>query len=654
MNILIPHHWLLDHLATQASPEQIAEYLSLAGPSVEKIEQIEQQPVYDIEVTSNRVDLMSVRGMAREASVILPEFDLPAKLKPFQPVFEIAHDLPELGIEIVNQPELCERILAVKISRVKISDSPEWLQQRLRQVGQRPLNNVIDITNYVMWELGQPIHAFDYDKLSAGQIIVRQAKPGEQLITLDGKTHTLRGGEVVFDNGQGEIIDLPGIMGTQNSVVDANTTTVLLWIEHVKARLIRQASMGLNIRTQAAILNEKNVDPDSAPVALARAGELMLKLTGGQASSQIVDIYPQPRKITSTRLQHQLLEKYLGVEIPSQQVTRILTKLGCQVKQEQGSYLITPPSYRAADLQLPVDYIEEITRIYGYHNLPDLMLDGSIPDQPFPVRFELEEQIKYYLSDWGGQEVYTYSLVSADLAQAAGYSLAEHLKLKNPLTQDNQYLRRSLLPSLAQVNQQVAQHQHWFELAAVYLPQASDLPDQPWHLAWLSDSDLETFLGSLTALFHRLHLSHQVTPQTDQAHLPFAAHVGAIQAAGTTVGYLGQMPDQSWGWEIDLDKLLPLVPEFPPYQPAPTYPPVIQDLKFEFGQPTYLGPVIQAIKQVDPLIRRVELLDRYHQSVTFRIYFQSFSGNLSDDKIQPIRQKIIQLLQQQFSVQFNN
>jgi len=251
MNIQIPHNWLLDHLSTSATPTQIAKYLSLCGPSVERIETIEGEPVYDIEVTTNRVDSMSVNGIAREATVILPEFNIPAKLKPLPTFPKISNDQP-LDIKIVNDPTLCHRILAIKLANIKLGPSPKWLQKRLLQVGQRPLNNIIDITNYVMWEIGHPVHAFDYDKFTKKTIIVREAKPGETFTTLDKVKRTLKGGEVIYDDGTGQIIDLPGIMGTFNTVINDQTQNVLLWIESNDPIKIRQASMNLALRSQAA------------------------------------------------------------------------------------------------------------------------------------------------------------------------------------------------------------------------------------------------------------------------------------------------------------------------------------------------------------------------------------------------------------------
>ena len=217
MNILIPDSWLREYLKTDAAPKDIQKCLSLCGPSVERINHLDKENVYDIEVTTNRVDCMSVYGIAREAFAILPQFGFTASIKPLR--------LPELipgkiaGFSVRNDPKLCRRILALKIDNIQVAPSPKWLADRLTAVGQRPLNNLVDITNYVMWEMGHPTHVFDFDRLTTGQMIIREARKGENITTLDDKTYTLEGSEVIIDDGTGKIIDLPSVMGTKNSIV---------------------------------------------------------------------------------------------------------------------------------------------------------------------------------------------------------------------------------------------------------------------------------------------------------------------------------------------------------------------------------------------------------------------------------------------------
>ncbi len=637
MNILIPHQWLLDHLDTEATPEQIQKYLSLCGPSVERIHILEGKPVYDIEVTTNRVDCMSVRGIAREAAAILPEFKIKAILKPSPVLADVSHK--PLNLKIVNDPKLCHRILAIKLENIKIAPSPKWLEKRLLQVGQRPLNNVIDITNYVMWELGHPLHAFDYDRLNPKTIIVRQAKKGEQLITLDHKIHILQGGEVVFDNGQNTIIDLPGIMGTTNTVVTSKTKNVLLWIESVTPHLIRQASMALAIRSQAAVLNEKSVDPERGEEAILHAAYLMQQLYQAKIASRLIDIYPTRVKPKSVTLTQNQIDTYLGLSLKPTRTTHILQNLGCTIRTTSNSYTVTPPSWRSHDLQIPEDYIEEIARIYGYHNLPSVVMPTPIPDCEAQDNFQLEQTLKTWLADLGLTEIYSYSLVSKNIAEQSGIPLKNHLKLKNPLTDDLVYLRRSLVPSHLQViDQNKSRGQvSVFEMANVYIPHSKDLPTEELHLTLTTTKDYHFLKGILDTLASKLHLdNYSVTPK------------GIVMANNIPLGTINHS-QTAFVCDLLVKPLLNISSTHPRYIPVTTHPPIIEDLTFILPPKTHLGPVISAIKAVSPLIETVSLKDIFQHNHTFTVSYRSSQRSLTDQEITPLRKLIVNALQKTFS-----
>jgi len=620
MNILIPHSWLLEHLDTKAKPKDIQRCLSLCGPSVERINVVDSEPVYDIEVTTNRIDAMSVRGIAREAAAILPQFGIKAKLKSLQ-LPKVSSTIP-FDITITNNPKLCHRILAIKLENVKISDSPDWLKNRLNQVGQRPLNNIIDITNSVMWELGHPIHAFDYDRLTQKTIIVREAKKGEKFTTLDNKTHVLKGGEVVFDDGTGQIIDLPGIMGTKNTVVTDKTKTVLLWTESIDSRKIRQASMGLAIRTQAAILNEKDVDPELGATALLQSIKLARNLAGATIGSRLIDIYPHPPVITSTVLNQELIDTYLGLHLEPQKIIAILKSLGCIVDLRSNIYHLQPPSWRAKDLTIPQDYIEEIARIYGYHNLPSLLMSTAIPDNPPDDNFQLEHQIKTWLAAWGLTEVYTYSLVAQPDAK-------NNLKLTNPLTDDMVYLRQFLIPSHLQVIHQNKNKPDVsiFEMANVYLPKPKELPIHELHLTLTTNKDFLWLKGIVEALFKKLHISATFTPTE-------------ILVSKTKLGTIGRVAPNIYAADLAVGHLIKHSSAYPHYRPLPTTAPIIEDMTFTLPPQTYLGQVITAIKSTSSLIESVTLKDRYENNSTFTITYRNPKSQLTDHDIVPLRSKI--------------
>ncbi len=390
MNILISHNWLKDYLETKATPKKIADCLSLCGASVEHLTKKGDDWIYDIEVTTNRVDMMSVAGIARELAAILPQFGISAKLKrdPYQKYTLKDIKLKgtqKLDIIIEDSNKLCHRILGVILDGVKLGPSPSFIQDRLKKAGIRALNNAVDITNYVMTEIGHPAHVFDYDRLTTKKMIIRRAKSGETIVSLENKKYSLPGGDIVIDNGRGEIIDLPGIIGTENSIVKENTKRVLFFIETNNPVQVRKTSITLAIRTVAATLNEKGVDPELSAVALARGIQLFKDLTEAKVASQIYDLYPQPAQPKSISVTLQFIEERLGIKLSSIKVEQILKDLGFQIKTTEEAntkYEIFVPSWRGNDIEIPEDIVEEVARIYGYHNLPSILPTGRLPKVP--------------------------------------------------------------------------------------------------------------------------------------------------------------------------------------------------------------------------------------------------------------------------------
>jgi phenylalanyl-tRNA synthetase beta chain len=647
MNILIPHQWLLEHLKTEAKPSEIAKLLSLSGPSVERIEKVLGDSVYDIEVTANRVDAMSVRGIAREAAAILPEFEVKAKLIPLETP-QINSTKP-LDITIKNDPALCKRILAIKLEAVKIGPSPQWLQDRLHQVGQRPLNNVIDITNYIMWEIGHPIHAFDYDRLTQKTIIVREAKPGENLITLDDQKKVLQGGEVIFDDGTGNIIDLPGIMGTKNTVVTDTTQNVLLWIESVDAVRIRQASMNLNLRSQAAILNEKHVDPVLGKTAILQAIKLYQEVTKAKIGSQLVDIYPHPEATRAITVKQSLIDTYLGLKLKPKQISRILEHLEFQTKYDESaaSYLVTPPNQRGRDLTIPQDVIEEIARIYGYHNLPSQIMATPIPDTPSDDNFALEYQLKQWLAGWGAQEIYTYSMVSKKLALQSEHPLANHLQLKNPLSDDWVYMRRSLIPSLVEVLKQNPTYETViFELQKVYHPSSdsTQLPQEEVILSLATNQSFDRLKGIIDLLMDKLHTQEAYRIKTTKTQPMFQDNaVGTITLGDTKVGQLGRLKIDPgiFAASISIKKLQPFARTHPTQIKVYENPPIIEDYTFTLPPMTPIGEVIDTLYQGSKLVNQVHLKTQYQNNVTFTVNYRHPHKPLSVAKLEPDRKAVI-------------
>ncbi|MCH7641186.1 phenylalanine--tRNA ligase subunit beta [Patescibacteria group bacterium] len=646
MNILVPHSWLSEYLNTDATPRKIAESLALCGPSVEKIEKIGDDWVYDIEVTTNRVDMMSVYGIAREAYAILPQFGYKAKIKPYKP--QKTEGTKKLDIEITNNPKLCNRILAIKLENVELGPSPQWLSDRLEKVGQRPLNNAIDITNYVMWEIGHPIHVFDYDRLVNKKILVREAKKGETLITLDGIKYTLNGGEVVFSDGSGEIIDLPGIMGTANTVVTKNTKNVLLWIESIDPVKIRSASMGLNIRSQAAILNEKQVDPELGRPAILRTIELYKKVTKAHPASLLVDIYPAPYKVQKIKTTGAFMNARLGADIAKNQIKKILEGLEFETSWVGNNLEVQVPSFRAHDISIPEDIVEEVARIYGYHNLPSELMTGAIPKTHTDSPFSFESNLKNILKGLGGIEVYSSSLVPKD------YIEGNALKLKNPLGTESEYMRISLMPSLigaAGKNSGEKDPFHLFEMANVYIPQRGDLPDEKMTLAGIfSNYDYRVAKGILKALLEELNVKTTFIQEDFKNFLPSKRLSILVNARKS--GQFGVLEENDYiFYEFGVEQLRKGGVS-PTYIPIPKYPAQIEDLTLVLPDRTKVGEVIETIKLSGRQINNVELTDIYKDSYTFRVWYQNPKKTLTDKEVESIRKKILVGVKKKFGATF--
>ncbi len=650
MNILIPHHWLLEHLETEATPEEIQKYLSLSGPSIERIYQIEGEEVYDIEVTTNRVDSMNVHGIAREAAVILNQAGIKANLKSLaitdRDSLQLTEEMPIP--KVINNIDLNKRTIFIILKNIKRSPTPKWMSKRLIQTEMNIHDAAIDITNYVTHDIGHPIHAFDYDKLmnTGGEIHIVEANKGERFTTLDGENFETVGGEVVFKNGEGKIIDLPSIKGTANTSIDESTDNVLLLAESIRADKVRFASMTHAIRTTAAQLMEKNVDPNLAENTLLKAVELYQELCGAGVGSQVIDDFNQRPEPKHVEVNLQIIDDYLGLEIEVKKITDILKKLECKVatsgEGRKINLTITPPTFRP-DLTIPADIVEEIARIYGYHNLPSKLMDTSIPtDYPKDIDFSLENKIKRFLSNIGWQEVYTYSLVSEEVALQSDYQINQHLKLQNPLTDDKVYLRRSLLGSLAEIIDTNSQQKDLsvFEIANTYHPQTGKLPNEQLMLNLISAADYRYVRGTLESLLEKLFISQYQIIETTQKAKGFS-QAAEIIVGEKKIGYIGILKSGLIGVEIIMKELISVAHTHPSYKPIPKTMPVVEDLTFTLKKQVAIGKLMETIQKTDKLITKVELKDIYKDNHTFNIEFHDLKKNLSMSDVEPIRKAVV-------------
>ncbi|MDD2730710.1 MAG: phenylalanine--tRNA ligase subunit beta, partial [Candidatus Portnoybacteria bacterium] len=499
MNILVPDSWLKDYIKTNASPQEMADALSLRAFSVEKIEDLPGgDKNYEIEVTTNRGDALSVLGVARELRAILPRAGFSAEWRePKKFNGGEAAGQRQLKVEIKDR-SLVPRFCAIVLGGVEIKPSPESMQRRLEAAGTRALNNVIDITNYLMFDKGQPMHAFDYDKIKGQKMVVRESKKGEKIITLDGTERVLPAGVIVIEDGDGRLIDLCGIMGAKNSEVDEQTKNVLLFVQVYDPVRIRQASMALGHRTEAAMRFEKGIDPEGVLPALWEAVAMMKEYAGAQVVSEPIDILNADYRPKSVEIDYEKISAMAGIEIDKSLADKTLTDLGFKIEGDRAQV----PSWRYDDINIAEDLAEEVIRLYGYQKLPDNLLTGQIPLAAEDRIFYWEDKAKDYLRLQGFFECYTNSATSHDKAGEEAMALA------NALSEEFAYLKTSLLPQLEAVlqkNQGYGESLKVFELANAYLKDGRNLPRQPIRLGLMvKNVDFVIFKGAVEGLFKEL------------------------------------------------------------------------------------------------------------------------------------------------------
>lgn len=680
MNILIPDSWLRDFLKTKATPQKIAEALSLCSASVEKVEQLKDDYLYHVEITTNRVDMASVYGLARETTAVLPRFKIEAQLKNVEENvnFTLKPTVNYLSVKITD-PTICPRFTAILLENVSIRPSPPKIQQRLAKCGIRPINNVVDISNYLMLEMGQPMHTFDYDKISGHKMFMRLSRKGESVVTLDGTNRKLPEGSIIIEDGRGRIIDLCGIMGGEKSAISEKTKQVLLFVQTYDPVRIRQTCQKMAFRTDASTLFEKSLDPENVIPSLKRALELLQQTTGAKAVKEAIDIYPSPYKPKTINLDTTLVERIIGVKIPPKEIINILKSLGFHTNYRlpTTNYQISVPSYRSQDVDIPEDLIEEIARLFGYHNLPPVLPQGEIPQNQKEEIFYWEEKTKQALKYWGFTETYNYSMISKKLLESCGFNTSGTLKIQNPLNEDLVYMRSSLLPSLLltyQKNQNLESDIRLFEMSNVYLPQKSDLPIEQMRLCGiLTGEKFPEVKGVVEVLLNDLGIeNHQFLPYTihstlytDLYHPVRTAKIRIKNLpagkAGHELGIMGeihprilekfQIKDRVTVFDLDFFTLAKLATKTRKYHPIPKYPPIIEDLAVIAERRILTAEIVAAIKAISPLIKEVNLWDIFENTRTFRITYQSATKTLVDEEVGEVRKKIIETLKKNFSAE---
>ncbi|MGH7246303.1 MAG: phenylalanine--tRNA ligase subunit beta [Candidatus Levyibacteriota bacterium] len=648
MDIKILDSWLREHLETSAKPKDIAKAMSLTSASIERVTPYGKDDfVYEIEITTNRIDMASVRGIAREASTVLPHFGYTAKLLPIRLPVVKKQTVENLPLHIKVDEKLINRVCCILLE-VEKKDSPQFVKDRLEAAGIRSLNNLVDITNYVMLEIGHPAHVFDYDRLKNQTLIIRESKKGETIVTLDKKQHVLHGGDIVADNGTGEIVDLLGIMGTDNSVVVDGTKRILFFFDNNDPWRIRKTSMGLAIRTNAAAYDEKGVDPELAMEALLRGVELYKELANAKIISDVLDVYPHKAKKNVVSVKNEHIQKVIGVTIPLKQSITILESLGFMVKTAGDNLTVTVPTWRQLDVTIPEDIVEEVARIYGYHNIPTMLppFTWTNPYHMATNEFYLENRVKDSLKYWGFTEVYTYSMVSETLFEGP---LQEAVTLANPLDSEHIHMRKTLTPSLLEVLKENPQREtvSIFEIANTYHKKQKDLPEEIRTLCLVMKKSKANFYevkGIVEQLARNLGIE-LLLRDSEKSEL------GAdIFISKEYIGTIAVLENNIVSAELNFVKLLEHATLKKTFTPLAKYPPIIEDIALVVDGSVKTGDIIDEIKKQSGLIADVSLLDMYESSRTFHIVYQDKEKNLTTQDVEKIREKILGSLEKKFKI----
>jgi len=621
MNITILDSWLRDYIDTNAAPLDIASALSLHSFGIEKITPTPGgDTLYEVEITPNRSDAISVIGVARELLVVLPKHGFSCSWRK-QPAINQEINSTKYSLKVdIRDPSLVPCFYAIVLDNVTIGPGPDNMAKRLVESGFRGINNIVDITNYLMLDKGQPMHSFDYDKIIGQTMIVRESKSGEKITTLDGVDRTLPSGVIVIEDGSGRLIDLCGIMGAKNSEVDEKTKRVLLFVQVYDPIRIRKASMTLGHRTDAALRFEKGIDYGGVVPALWEAVDMAKKYAGATVESSLISIVNQEISEKFVEIDYPRVDQVAGIHLDKSIIDQTLTDLGFKI--DKNKCLV--PSWRYDDINITEDLAEEVIRIYGYYNIKGTLPSGEIPDSLQNPCFYWEDVARDYFKYMGFSECYTYS---ATTAKKAGTNA---LAISNPLNEDVSHLRTSLIPQLLSVlerNQGYSSILKLYELSATYHPSENDIPLQPITLGVVVKGlDIREFKGYIEGLFQEMGIKNP-------PEFTVNSHPGNILT-----------------FEINFENLVALSTKTKTYTPLTGFNSIREDLTFTIHSKVTYQEIVSVIRESDDRITGLHLKDVFKDSLTLSIEYLDRQKQISSTETQSIRQKIFSNLEKKLSV----
>ncbi len=672
MNILL--NWLSDYIETGLGTDQIAEILSDLGFPCEGIEPFYDDVVIDVEITSNRGDCLGYIGIARELTAATgKELKMPAV-----ELDELDKDVTEFaGVEIV-EPDLCGRYTARIIDGVKVAPSPDWLRKRLEAVGLRSVNNVVDASNYAMMETGQPPHAFDYAKLADGKIIVRKTIAGERLTSIDGTQCDLNTDMLVIADAQGPVA-VAGVMGGLDTEVSETTTTILLEDAYFDPVSVRTTSRRLALPSDAAFRFERTVDIEMVDWASKRTAQLITQVAGGKVAKGVVDIYPKKPVQKEVTLRLSRLSRLLGIEVPCEEVLRILSALSFKPQSKDDLIICSVPSWRS-DVYREVDLIEEVARVYGYNKVPT---ERKIKIEVVPVdtRQKLIESLGTYLNGCGFYETINVGFVDnsvAELFTKAG--VKEHLAVKDVSRKmvrqarhpehgrrSANLLRRTLIGSLLGVLKTNLNAKNLpcriFEIADTFVPtpeQGGELPVQKTELALACDSDFRDLRGVIEGLVKSIDRDAQIIfAPADLLWAQTGAQIIVNSQTIGTAGIVSQAVEEKFDFkdllpcaaELEFGQLLTLQRGAVKVKPLPRFPAIQRDLSIIVDENILWADIIEAVKNKAPVeLEEIQFVGIYHgkgipsgqKSVTLSLRFRDEDGTLTHQRVDNFEADIVE------------
>ncbi|MDE0086741.1 MAG: phenylalanine--tRNA ligase subunit beta [Candidatus Poribacteria bacterium] len=660
---------------------ELSSDLSIGSPLTEALGL--DDTVFELEITPNRPDCLSMIGVAREIraetgnDLKLPQVDLQ----------EGEADINELTSVTIDAPDLCPRYAARVIRGVKIGESPAWLKQRLESIGVGVINNIVDITNFVLMECGQPLHAFDYHKLAENRIVVRRAAEGEQITTLDEEERKLTPDMLVIADAE-KPVALAGIMGGYDSEITETTCDVLLESANFQPSSVRATAKKLGINTEASYRFERGADPEAVIPALDRAAQLIAELAGGTICGGIIDVYPGQREPQQIQLRAERVNFILGTELEADKIVQILSRLGFGIEASQSGenmYQITVPSFRG-DIAREIDLIEEIARVYGYDNIPTALPKGDIPIPPPNISVEVRKRIKHFLLGSGMMETVNYSFSHPNcfdkIGLAADNPLRQALQLKNPLSPEMSILRTTLLPSLLDNAQHNHNHQidniALFEMSTVFIQ-----AEEPARVAGIlageigegvygnphRSPDFFDIKGTVEGVLDICGTTDYTFKKTDDPTF----HPGRnaeVLLEGKRIGILGEahptvlenyeLPYKAYLFELDLEALADAADFSKRFEPIPIYPSVLRDLAIVVDEDMQSDVPINIIYSTGgELVESVRLFDVYvgdqvpegKKSLAYTITYHSATETLTDKTVNELHDKVVKRLNEELGAE---